>query len=1054
MNTIFSSTARLSWICIGLLFSWHGALADDNRMLRIERQSPDGPVWLTGTGSSNSVFRLERSTDLMNWQEWLQLVPGNSSFRVQDGLSSGWVARYFRFSTTPRAPADDWKNQVTLPTDPFLAEVDEGQIRWIKFLILQDHPDRVYFQDSRKYILHYEFAKARIPRFAGLSRTEFDSLSIHLDGQQAVLGTLLLPPDPGIREFGIQFAGQDPYPVEWVAKYFSRVLEAVDAPDGAKSFYVPAYEQKQAAQMGEEALKARGIPLGSIYRWSSGDQVYASGWATGTLRFIPASAIPSAYAEGRLKPVDILLTDGIPAELPFVAGILTFAPATPNSHVAVFAGANDIPFAYVADETRRQAIQRCDGHEIIFRAATRYGYQQVTVVDVEGQLDASTRLELIALKSPIPARVTPKESYGRISARTDVLLPQDRRYFGGKAANYGILRRMIPEHSEPAIAFSFDLWDAFMDQIIPGNGTLRDVIRAHLSPYTNYPPDISALQASLSAVRELITDVATFTPDQQQAIIGALSPFEPGRKIRFRSSSNAEDSRTFVGAGLYDSYSGCLLDDLDQDTKGPCRCDSTESKERGVFRAIQKAYASFYNENAFLERLRHGIDESQVAMGLLVHHSAPDETEMANGVAKMYHGLSGWGRRPILAADLVTQSGAVSVTNPDGGALPEVVHITESGPETPGQESTLVPRGTTVLAYPADYLRLFDLMKTVYTNYQALAGDTPSRKPLLDFEYKKIEPGWLQLKQVRELPQDDGAQVDPYLVNEPTTYWVFNCEQTSAMANHRLKSYLTLETRNVRLTGTNLDLCFYTDGRFEYRLGNEVHVLTGAPSSWPSASHSVTQTSSGREVRDSWTVGAGAGQRTCVLTTLVPTVNAADGLVITSRDLSKRLDVRYASAQPEPDRPPTVTNSVRLVMAPNPATLSPGQAETIRTDNLSIALHFLLSSEVGNGLYPTAEPLGDGEFPAYYSSWAYATITGLIAEPIILKDYFATTCTLGHKGRFRWFVFEPAADPSLHPTQIQALESANIRLVHVYHEEYSGASTVSILGTDGVFRRL
>ena len=218
-------------------------------------------------------------------------------------------------------------------------------------------------------------------------------------------------------------------------------------------------------------LKAQGISLGSVYRWLSGDQVYASGWATGPLRFIAATNIAAAYAEGRLQPTDILLTDGVPAEIPFVAGILSLAPATPNSHVAVFAGANDIPFAYIADEARQQQMRQLDGHEIIFRAGVRYGYNQVTVVDVEGQLDDAARAELLALKTPVPANITPKQHYGQISANTEELLPQDRQYFGGKAANYGILRRMVPNNSEPAIAFSFDLWDAFMDQIVPGSTT-------------------------------------------------------------------------------------------------------------------------------------------------------------------------------------------------------------------------------------------------------------------------------------------------------------------------------------------------------------------------------------------------------------------------------------------------------------------------------------------------------------------------------------------------------------------------------------------------------
>src|SRR5262249_12130547 len=132
------------------------------------------------------------------------------------------------------------------------------------------------------------------------------------------------------------------------------------------------------------------------------------------------------------------------------------------------------------------------------------------------------------------------------------------------------------------------------------------------------------------------------------------------------------DSEHFTGAGLYDSFSGCLLDDADGDTTGPSRCDPTEPEERGVFRAIQKVYASFYNDNAFLERLRHGVDETKVGMGLLVHHSFPDEEELANGVATMrcwYRPFSF-----IMSGDLVTQVGAESVTNPDGTSSPEVVN--------------------------------------------------------------------------------------------------------------------------------------------------------------------------------------------------------------------------------------------------------------------------------------------------------------------------------------------------------------------------------------------
>ena len=44
----------------------------------------------------------------------------------------------------------------------------------------------------------------------------------------------------------------------------------------------------------------------------------------------------------------------------------------------------------------------------------------------------------------------------------------------------------------------------------------------------------------------------------------------------------------FSGAGLYDSFSGCLADDLDDDTFGPSHCDETKAGERGAMRALRK----------------------------------------------------------------------------------------------------------------------------------------------------------------------------------------------------------------------------------------------------------------------------------------------------------------------------------------------------------------------------------------------------------------------------------------------------------------------------------
>jgi hypothetical protein len=1044
-----------------LLTCLTGMQADDTRFLGIT-PGQGSAVRLEGIGPNNAVYHLEGSTNLFHWQEFATLIPDAGWFQFLDVGAVGQPQRYYRFSTRDLDATNDWKNQVSFPYDPFAAggSGTGDQVRWIKFLILPEEPTRVYFQDCQLYVLHYDFARTRFSAFKSMSREAFDQVTLHTNQQQAILGTVLFPPTDNLPEFAIQFTGQDAFPGDFIAKFFAIVRAAVAAPPGTEAYYFPAYEQSESALSDEAFFASQGIQLGSPYRWINGDQVYASGWAFGRLRYLPANEINAAYADGRLKPEDILLTDGVPAELPFVSGILSLVPATPNSHVALLAAAYQVPFGYVAEAVTQQRYRQLADREIILQCSTRGGYDQITVLDVEGKLDETARLELRQLKLPPKANITPKAPYGALSASTDALQPSDRRYFGGKAANYGILRRMIPTNCEPAIAFSFDLWDAFLNQSLPAGGTLRQTIQTKLGSFTNYPPNMATVKTRLAEVRQLITQNTTFTLAQTQAIYLALAPFDTNRNLRFRSSSNAEDSQSFAAAGLYDSYSGCLADDMDNDNVGPSHGDPSEPNERGVFRAIKKVFASFYNDNAFLERLRNGIDESQVGMALLVHYSTPDDIEMANGVGQMSRQESFFGPGQ-LAVNLVTQEGALSVANPEGNAQPELVSVGEYSPPTLARSSSLMPLGASVLLWDTEYQALFDMMFKVYTNYSALMGySLETTNPLLDFEYKKVKPGQLIIKQIRELPGHDTSQTDPYLVSQPATYWVFQYEQSDVMANHRLKGLFTLDTANLRLTTSNLARCFYTNAHFEYRIDNDVRLLEGSPSSWSNAVHTVVADARyGHLVRDTWTVGSGTNRRTYALVTAVPQVNSTENVVLTQRDLKKWLEVTYAAPVPTLNgmgAPTTTTNEeVQLVLSPDLAQLKPQPAETFDLGKgVSIAISFLVSNETGEGPLPSVDPNPFGVFPAYYSSWAHAMITGLLPEPIALNGYYSTSARAGHKEMFKWFVLEPALDPDLPAAQRAALEAANIRLIYVYREFLSLQNATMILGFDGVFRPL
>ena len=53
-----------------------------------------------------------------------------------------------------------------------------------------------------------------------------------------------------------------------------------------------------------------------------------------------------------------------------------------------------------------------------------------------------------------------------------------------------------------------------MDQTMaPGTNTLRQIILTRLAPFTNYPPNIAAVQTNLAVIRDLITDETLFLGD-------------------------------------------------------------------------------------------------------------------------------------------------------------------------------------------------------------------------------------------------------------------------------------------------------------------------------------------------------------------------------------------------------------------------------------------------------------------------------------------------------------------------------------------------------------
>jgi hypothetical protein len=253
-------------------------------------------------------------------------------------------------------------------------------------------------------------------------------------------------------------------------------------------------------------------------------------------------------------------------------------------------------------------------------------------------------------------------------------------------------------------------------------------------------------------------------------------------RLRFRSSTNAEDLPGLTGAGLYDSYSGCIGDDLDEDAAGPSACltaadeaylrselerrerelaehpdrewlvdiiedlrdDLDEEKSAGE--ALRKVWSSLWNERAFDDREYYGLDHRKVYMGVAVNPTFVGERLEAVVLTN----LEPMADHPLYR--VVSQAGEIGVVRPaDPTATPEVLAFRRAG-DSPSDvtlvaPSSLVPDGQRLWSDAA----LDELATLLFAVQDHFATSVyPELQPLqLDLEVDVTMDGRTVVKQAR-----------------------------------------------------------------------------------------------------------------------------------------------------------------------------------------------------------------------------------------------------------------------------------------------------------------
>jgi hypothetical protein len=603
--------------------------------------------------------------------------------------------------------------------------------RSVKVVLDQADDDALYFQNSAKFQIHYEFASTHlsgnglpiVPELASFNSTEYYS-----PDRRFILGAVTYYEGPQV--WALEVSPYDTASADMVQKLYAKVKDA--------AFFGPAL----AFHPTSEAVEAVAAKLPSSVTIETTDQLYAKidyqpltlANAVGRLHFMKASELATAYVSFR----DIVVLDEVPNDISVVSGIITEEFQTPLSHINVLASNRHTPNMGLRNATKNAELLALDGQWV-----------NLTVGSSEWSIRAATSDEADAYwEAHKPAAVSLPPYDATVQGIFDIedVTPEKTgtplrtalvtaiTVFGGKAAHYSILAKTDGVPVPKAFAVPVYYYDQFMRQ----NG-LFDRLDALLADPT-FIDDPSARDKSLADFRAAMM-AAPVDQDFQDLLKAKLEKDYAGLSMRFRTSTNSEDLDGFPCAGCYESHTGDVSDWAD------------------VLDAIRETWASIWLFRTFEERTYYGVDHKSVGMALLVHHSFPDEE--ANGVAVTSNPFDESGLEPGFYVN-VQWGGDAEVVHPPAGITSDQFLYFYDSPNQPItflSHSNLVQDGATVLT-TAQTHSLGQALAAIHDRFSPAYGPASGSKAFyaMDVEFKfdddatPGEPAKLAVKQARPYP--------------------------------------------------------------------------------------------------------------------------------------------------------------------------------------------------------------------------------------------------------------------------------------------------------------
>ncbi|WP_026729150.1 PEP/pyruvate-binding domain-containing protein [Flavobacterium denitrificans] len=444
---------------------------------------------------------------------------------------------------------------------------------------------KMYYFNSTLIQHHYDFVTDYLGYDKGVEVFNDDNYSDTEKNRDYLLGNLNHV--KGTDKWVFELAASDHMPILLIERFYNLIVQSTFI--GTRlNFYLNNPEKMEWHQ--QQKFRIPCVKSDYIFNEIKYQEV-VSGSTIGILKQYKLKDLENI----KPKADEIIVLDGTPDILPNVRGIIVNELQTPLSHLVLLGKNRKIPIMAYTDAFKDNTIKRLLFKKVEIKIGIDTFYIKET--DKKIVLKSNSKKKKLIIDNSITDLVS-----------LNTIPKNGVNYIGSKAQNMAYLiaiSKQIPfKTPEDAHAIPFYFYTKHIQK-----KSISPLIEELLA--NSQKDSMVWIHQQLKKIREAIKK----EPIDPELIAKLNQTFKNAafKNFRFRSSTNAEDLDDFNGAGLYDSKTGILGDSI-----------------KTFEKAIKQVWASVWNEASYTERELFGIDQHNIAMGVLVHRSFPDE--LANGV--------------------------------------------------------------------------------------------------------------------------------------------------------------------------------------------------------------------------------------------------------------------------------------------------------------------------------------------------------------------------------------------------------------------------------------